>query len=63
MLGLAGAWGVTRVLGSLLVDVTAGDPLTFAATTLLLATAAVAACWFPARRAARVDPMVALRSE
>ncbi len=63
LLGLAGAWGVTRVLGSFLVNVTAGDPLTFAATTLLLASAAVTACWFPARRAARVDPMVALRSE
>jgi predicted permease len=63
LLGLAGAWGVTRVLGSFLVNVTAGDPLTFAATTLLLATAAVTACWLPARRASRVDPMVALRSE
>ncbi|MFN0066861.1 MAG: ADOP family duplicated permease, partial [Limisphaerales bacterium] len=63
VLGLAGAWGVTRVLGSFLVNVSAGDPLTFAATTLLLAAAAAGACWLPARRAAATDPMVALGSE
>jgi predicted permease len=63
LLGLAGAFGATRVLGSFLVGVTAQDPLTFAGATLLLAAAAVAACWLPARRAARVDPMIALRSE
>ena len=61
--GLAGAFAVTRLLGSVLVDVEALDPLAFASTTVLLATAAMLACWFPARRAASVDPMVALRSE
>jgi predicted permease len=61
--GLAGAFAVTRLLGTILVDVEALDPLAFAATTALLATAAMLACWVPARRAASVDPMVALRSE
>ncbi len=63
VLGLAGAWGITRLLGSFLVGVSAGDPMTFVGATLLLVTAAVSACWLPARRAARVDPMVALRGE
>ena len=52
-----------RVIGTQLVGVTVYDPLTLAATTLLLTMTAAIACWIPARRAARVDPMVALRYE
>ncbi|MBN8493328.1 MAG: ABC transporter permease, partial [Burkholderiales bacterium] len=62
-LGLAGAWGLTRVLGSFLVHVTAGDPATFILATVALGAAAMGACGLPALRASRVDPMIALRSE
>jgi putative ABC transport system permease protein len=61
--GALGAWGASRALGSLLYNVAPSDPATFgAAATLLLFVAAVAA-WLPARKATRVDPMVALRAE
>jgi len=50
-----------RVIGTQLVGVSAYDPETLAATTLLLMMTAAIACWIPARRAARVDPVVALR--
>ena len=63
VIGLTGAAGLTRVMKSLLYDVPTMDPLTFAAVPLLLATVALLACWIPARKAARMDPMAALRAE
>jgi predicted permease len=59
--GLAGAWWLGRAGSSLLFGVTASDPLTFTAVSLLLTAVAIAACYFPARRAMRVDPILALR--
>ena len=63
LLGLCGGVALTRLLRSLLFAVSPGDPGIFAAIVLLLAFVSALACWLPARRAARVDPMVALRSE
>jgi predicted permease len=63
VIGLAGALALTRVMRGVLYGVSTTDPLTFAAIALLLSVVALLACWIPARRAARVDPMVALRCE
>jgi predicted permease len=62
-LGLAASLALTRFLGSLLIDITSTDALTFSSVAVLLCAVALFACFIPARRAMRVDPMVALRYE
>ena len=62
-IGIAGAFGVGRILQSLLVQTAAGDPLTLVLVVALLVAVAILACLWPARRAAKLDPMLALRYE
>ncbi|HTL69438.1 MAG TPA: ABC transporter permease [Lacunisphaera sp.] len=61
--GLVAAWFVARYFQNLLIGVSFADPLTYAAIAVILAGVAVIACWLPARRATKVDPLVALRAE
>ena len=61
--GLVGAWGVSRLLSSLLYGVSTTDPLTYMGTAITLAVVALVASWIPARRAAHIDPVEALRYE
>ena len=63
LIGIAGAWGLTRFLASIMPRLAIADPFTYAATSLLLLSITLLACWFPARRATKVDPMIALRAE
>jgi ABC-type antimicrobial peptide transport system permease subunit len=63
LLGLGGAVLATRTIATFLFQTTPTDPATFAAVAMSLATTACVAAWIPARRAARVDPVTALRAE
>ena len=62
-IGLSGAWALSVVMADLLVGVRPGDPATLAVIAILLAVVSIAACLIPARRATRVDPVIALRAE
>jgi putative ABC transport system permease protein len=63
VIGAIGAYAMARALGALLYEVPPGDPLVFTGVSIVLVSVAAAAAWIPARRAARVDPMIALRNE
>jgi ABC-type antimicrobial peptide transport system permease subunit len=63
VIGIAGAWALTRFMKTLLVGVEATDLLTFAVVSACLFAATLLACYLPARRATKVDPLIALRYE
>lgn len=63
VIGLIGSLALTRLIEALLFGIGATDPLTFSPAIVLLALAALLACWIAVRRAARVDPIIALRCE
>jgi len=63
LFGLAGAWALTRAMSHMLVGISPSDPLTYLSVAALLSFITLLACWIPAHRAMRVDPMVALRYE
>ena len=62
-LGLAAAFALSRLMSTLLFETSASDPWTFATTAVVLALSALVSAWLPARRAMRVDPMIAMRVE
>jgi len=63
LIGLGGAWALKRLMETLVFGVSATDPLAFTTIALLLTLVALLACWIPARRATKVDPIIALRHE
>ena len=63
LIGMASAWALTRWMSSLLFEISPTDPVSFVLIPLLLLSVALLACWRPARRASRVNPMIALRAE
>jgi putative ABC transport system permease protein len=62
-IGMAAAWALARAMRHLVAGISTSDPVTYCTVAILLSVVVLLACWIPARRATRVDPMVALRYE